>query len=105
MTFDDIRANRFECKELYFLFQRAELMKAEIKADVRFKDRSDREIESIVAKESFIFGRNLCRRAMIRNFHLLRWFDAAVLSEFLKFFVFPFAKLLGISCTKGVKRN
>jgi hypothetical protein len=111
MTFDNIRANRLRCKELYFLFKRAELKKAEFKADVEFKDKSDADIESIVASEFYAFGQRMCRRAMIRHFHFIKWFKATMQDEFIKFYVLPVAGFFGaryfklLDRTNGGKRN
>lgn len=70
MTFDHITFNRWRCEELYFLYKRAKAKKAELKKDVEFQNKSDGDIENIVASDFYCFGQRMCRRAMIRKLSL-----------------------------------
>ena len=92
MTFDDMRVNRNRCPELYFLYRSAEKKKLELKQDKEFTGRSDSELEAVVASEFYGFTERMCRRAMIRNFHFIKWFKV-MQDEFFKYYLAQ--KLLG----------
>lgn len=89
MTFNNIKVNRSRCAELFFLYKRAELKKKELRNDDEFRELTDTEIEALVAEEFNNFGQRMCRRAMIRNGHVLKWAKAMMQDEFIKFYVLP----------------
>lgn len=96
MTFDNLKANRYRSAELYFLYKRAELKKEEFKGDEVFKGKSDSELEALVASEFQDFARRMCRRSMIRNWYLIKWFKAVVQDEFIECYVLPIAGFFAI---------
>jgi len=95
MTFNNIKVNRNRCIELFFLHKRAEKKKLELQADPEFQKMSICDYEELVASEFYDFGRRMCRRAMIRNFHFIKWFKAMMQDEFIKYFLVPIAGYFG----------
>jgi hypothetical protein len=95
MTLDDIRADRFRCEELYFLFKTAVKKKDEWVSDPELKGKSETDIENLVAKKLYDMGQRMCRRAMIRNRHFVKWFKATMQDEFIKFYVLPIVGFFG----------
>ncbi len=96
MTYDNITMNRLRSEELFYLFKRAEKKKAELKNDPEVcKEKTNIEIEALVASEYYSFGQRMCRRAMIRNFHLVKWFKATIQDEFAKYYFLPIAGFFG----------
>lgn len=95
MTYNNIKLNRNRCVELFFLHHRAEKKKLEVKEDPEFKDISSCECEELVASEFCKFGQRMCRRAMIRNVHFIKWFKAMMQDEFIKYYLIPIAGYFG----------
>jgi hypothetical protein len=89
MTFDNIRSNRMRCRELFFLHERAVLKKTELSADSEFKDHDAKAIEALVVSDFNNFAQRMCRRAMIRNYHFIKWFKATMQDEFIKYYLIP----------------
>jgi hypothetical protein len=91
LTFDNVKAIRYRSAELLFLYNRAERKKEEFQGDEVFKGKSDSELEALVASEFQNFAQRMCRRSMIRNGHLIQWFKAVILDEFLTYYALPIA--------------
>lgn len=98
MTFDNVKANRYRSAELCFLYKRAERKKEEFQGDEVFREKSDSELEALVASEFQNFAQRMCRRSMIRNGHLIKWFKAVCLDEFLTYYVLPIAGFYAFRC-------
>jgi hypothetical protein len=92
MTLDDIKFNRFLCKDMYFLFEVAVLTEAELKQDPEFADRKHSDIEVLVACQCHTLGREMCRSAMIKNGHFIGWFKAVMMDTAVDIFIVPVAK-------------
>lgn len=95
MTFNNIKVNRNRCIELFFLHKRAEKKKLEVQEDPEFQNMTIYECEALVASEFYDFGQRMCRRAMIRNFHFIKWFEAMMQDEFIKYYLVPIAGYFG----------
>lgn len=95
MAYNNIKSNRTRCVELFFLHHRAERKKLELKDDPEFKDMTPGECEELVASEFCEFGKRMCRRAMIRNGHFIKWFKAMMQDEFFMYFMIPIAGYFG----------
>lgn len=95
MTYNNIKVNRNRCVELFFLHHSAEKKKLELKDDPEFKDMPTGECEELVASEFYEFGQRMCRRAMIRNGHFIKWFKAIVQDEFIKYYIIPILGYFG----------
>jgi hypothetical protein len=91
MTYDNIRVNRFRSEEFYYLYTRAEKKKAALREDAVFQNLDDNAVETLVVTEYFGFAQRICRRSMIRNMHLVKWFKATMQDEFIKYYIFPIA--------------
>lgn len=96
MSFDNIKANRSRSVELYFLYVRAQQKKAEFKCDEEFSQKNSDDLEKMVADEYQGFAQRMCRRSMIRNGHVVKWFKAVIQDEFIKYFLAPVASFFAI---------
>eukprot|EP01038_Epipyxis_sp_PR26KG_P017270 gene17270-23815_t len=100
MTYATIKVNRNRCVELNFLYRQAEKKKHELQGDEQFNQATEAELEDIIASEFFEFGQRMCRRGMIRNFHLIKWCKATIQDEFVRFYIVPILGFLGVRSFK-----
>lgn len=89
MTFDNIRANRGRCDELRYLYDSAERKKKEFQNDPEFRNHDEKTVEALVATEFYNFAQKMCRRAMLRNGHVLKWLNATIEDELIQYYLLP----------------
>ena len=89
MEYKDIMLNRNKSIELHYLSAVAEKHLAFFKSSPELQTDDIADIKSMVARKNTLFTLRMCRRAMIRNGHVIKWFKAMVADEFIKYYVMP----------------
>ena len=89
IQYKDILLNRNKSIELHYLSAVAEKHFASFKSFPELQTEDIAKIESMVARKNYIFTTRMCRLAMIRNGHVIKWFKAMVADEFIKYYVVP----------------
>lgn len=89
MEFKDILLNRNKSIELHYLSAVAEKHLTFFKSCPELQTDDIADIKSMVARKNTLFTSRMCRRAMIRNGHVIKWFKAMVADEFIKYYVMP----------------
>lgn len=89
IQYADILINRDKSVELYYLSAIAEKHYSAYTRHPELQDADTAKIESLVVRKNYIFAMRMCRRAMIRNGHFIKWFKAMLADEFIKYYVTP----------------
>ena len=89
MEYKDMILNRNKSIELHYLSAVAEKHFASFKSSPELQTADAAEIESMVPRKNYLFTMRMCRRAMIRNGHVIKWFQAMVADELVKYYVMP----------------
>ena len=89
IKYGDILLNRNRSIELHYLSAVAEKHFASFKSSPELQTADAAEIESMVPRKNYLFTMRMCRRAMIRNGHVIKWFQAMVADELVKYYVMP----------------
>ena len=87
MEYKDIMLNRNKSIELHYLSAVTEKHLAFFKSSPELQTDDIADIKSMVARKNTLFTLRMCRRAMIRNGHVIKWFKAMVADEFIKYYV------------------
>ena len=98
----DILMNQNRSIELYYLSAIVEKHFLEYRNSPKLKDVGAAEIASMVERKNYNFALRMCRRSMIRNGHLVKWFKAMLADEFIKYYVIP---VLSFFVTRHLKNN
>jgi hypothetical protein len=82
IKFHNLVVNQYYCDELNYLFHCAEQKKKELIE--YYPERSEEYLEGIVAEEYTLFAQIMCRRALIRNGKVIKWFKCVTRTSILK---------------------
>jgi hypothetical protein len=81
------------------------MKKAELSKDEEFRNKSETKIEAVVASEFYGFSQQMCRRAMIRNMHMIKWFKATMLDKLSSIMFYPYYYLRVQTSQIHITRN
>ena len=89
IQYADTLINRNKRIELHYLSAIAEKHFVSYRSYPELQTADTAGIEAMDARKNYIFTMRMCRRAMIRNVHVIKWFKAMLADEFMKFYVMP----------------
>ena len=89
IRYGEILFNRNRSIELHYISAVAEKHLASFKSSPELQSEDIADIQSMVARKNTLFTMRMCRRAMIRNGHVIKWFEAMVADELIKYYVKP----------------
>ena len=105
LEFRDITSNYNQSIEFFYLYKSVENTKLHLKNRPQNAGDSDEMLENEATENNIFVCQDMCRRALIRNGNVIKWFKLLVQDQFVQIYVMPVFLYFGMQYIKVNKKE